>query len=174
MSDSLPVRVQVVADDLEYRQLVTYGLELQGFEVLSGADLDAAQRLAREEELDAVVVDLLMPVLDGLSFIEWMRKEANLPTPAILLAAEDDAQFQTRALLVGATEVVVKPVSLTVLCERIQAVAERSVAARASRSQEERANDDRSAGERSTGDDEEVAATAEGAASARSSSRGVS
>ncbi len=69
-----------------------------------------------------IIVDMLMPLMDGLRFLHWLRQEAKLETPSLVLTSLDNRGLSVEALVAGATDVIVKPVSLPLLLKKLGAL----------------------------------------------------
>jgi len=115
----------LVADDEErIRDIVRSYLEADGFEVVSAADGDEAVRLTRERAPDVVVLDVMMPGLDGVEVLRRLRAESDVYV--IMLTAKSDEVDKLVGLSVGADDYVTKPFSPRELVARIRAVLRRT------------------------------------------------
>ena len=125
---SVPVRdarVLVVDDDADVREAVETALELEGHRVSTAGDgLDALKQLGRAE-FDAVVLDVLMPNLDGFEVCRRLRAAGNR-TPILILTARDSVQDTIRGLDLGADDYLVKPFALGELLARVRALLRRT------------------------------------------------
>jgi two-component system response regulator MprA len=123
----VPARVVVVDDDEALRNAVRRALRLEGYEVeLAG---DGAQALARLAGLraDLVVLDVLMPVLDGITVCRRLR-EGGDRTPVLMLTARDAVSDRVVGLDAGADDYLTKPFALEELLARVRALLRRSYA----------------------------------------------
>jgi len=116
--------ILVVDDDPRLRQLVRDYLHAEGFRVLTASDGQEALFVARHEKPDLVVLDLMMPVLDGYEFMRAHRREAD--TPIIVLTAKVEEGDKVLGLELGADDYVTKPFSPRELTARIRAVLRRT------------------------------------------------
>jgi len=117
-------RVLVVDDDPDVREAVETALELEGHRVTTATDgLAALQRLA-QSEFDAVVLDVLMPNLDGFEVCRRLRAAGNR-TPVLILTARDSEEDTIRGLDLGADDYLVKPFALGELLARVRALLRR-------------------------------------------------
>ena len=117
-------RVLVVDDDPDVREAVETALELEGHRVTTATDgLAALQRLA-QSEFDAVVLDVLMPNLDGFEVCRRLRAAGNR-TPVLILTARDAEEDTIRGLDLGADDYLVKPFALGELLARVRALLRR-------------------------------------------------
>ena len=110
--------VVIVEDDDQLRSLLQISLELEGFRVLAARHGEEAKPLL-DAAVDLVLTDLQMPVMDGLSFVRWLRAEADLHVPVLVLTAMGKEGARQDALEAGADGVVHKPVDVDELSERV-------------------------------------------------------
>jgi len=123
-ADGSPVRVLVVDDETSLAELVSMALRLEGWEVRSAADGMSAVRTAREFEPDAVVLDIMLPDLDGLEVLRRMR--ASTPElPVLFLTAKDSVEDRIAGLTAGGDDYVTKPFSLEEVALRLRALLRR-------------------------------------------------
>ena len=116
--------ILVVDDELLYRRLLEVNLTKEGYRVISGADGEEALELFSEKNPDLVILDIMMPRLDGITVCERIRQFSNVPI--IMLTARSDEQDRVRGLNIGADDYVTKPFSATELVARVRAVLRRS------------------------------------------------
>ncbi len=117
--------ILVVEDETTLRETLAYNLKREGYDIVSTGDGSEALELARENEFDLIVLDVMLPTLDGLSIVRILRKEQR--TPIILLTARSGEVDRIMGLETGADDYVVKPFSLGELLARVRAVLRRSV-----------------------------------------------
>jgi two-component system, OmpR family, response regulator MprA len=118
-------RVLVVDDDPDVRDAVEAALELEGHAVATAADGLAALTRLRQAEFDAVVLDVLMPNLDGFEVCRRLRAAGNR-TPILILTARDSEEDTIRGLDFGADDYLVKPFALGELLARVRALLRRT------------------------------------------------
>ena len=123
MSDNKQ-RLLVVEDETTLREMLMYNLKREGYAVIGAGDGGAALELAREQEFDLIVLDVMLPTLDGLSIVRILRKEQR--TPIILLTARSGEVDRILGLETGADDYIVKPFSLGEFLARVRAVLRRS------------------------------------------------
>jgi len=111
--------IMVVDDDQEMLRLLNRTLELEGFDAIVVADGDSALTLLEEINPDLVILDVVMPGLDGFQTLALIRKQSNVPV--IMLTARHEVESLQRALLLGADDYIRKPFSTRSLIARIQA-----------------------------------------------------
>jgi two-component system response regulator ResD len=116
--------VLVVDDEPIVRDVVVRYLEHEGFETLIAADGDVARALIEEREPALVVLDVMLPGMDGLSLCRWIRERSSLPV--ILLTARGEEADRIVGLELGADDYVTKPFSPRELSARVRAVLRRS------------------------------------------------
>ncbi|MGX1880512.1 response regulator transcription factor [Streptomyces sp. NPDC055287] len=118
--------ILVVDDDPTVAEVVTGYLERAGFAVTRAADGPAALRRAKDQRPDLVVLDLMLPGMDGLEVCRELRAEG--PVPVIMLTARGDEDDRILGLEVGADDYVTKPFSPRELVLRVESVLRRAVA----------------------------------------------
>jgi two-component system response regulator CpxR len=120
----MQTRILIADDDVELTGLLREYFESEGFEVRLAHDGRAALEEARLPELDLVVLDVMMPVMNGLDVLKELRKESRLPV--IMLTARGDDLDRILGLELGADDYVPKPCNPRELMARIRAVLRRS------------------------------------------------
>jgi len=116
-------RVLVVDDDVKTVELVKLYLNRDGYRVLTAYDGIEALRLARESHPDLIVLDLMLPGIDGLTVCHTLRNESDVPI--IMLTAKTTDQDKLTGLDLGADDYVTKPFSPRELAARVRAVLRR-------------------------------------------------
>jgi len=118
-----PARVLVVEDDLTLLEALEYNLAGEGYEVITAADGLTALDVAREERPDLIVLDLMLPRLDGFEVCRILRRETNVPI--LMLTARADEVNRVVGLEVGADDYLTKPFSMRELLARVKALLRR-------------------------------------------------
>ncbi len=118
------MRVLVVDDERRLARSLRVGLEAEGFSVDVAHDGTDGLWLAREHEYDAIVLDLMLPGINGYQVCATLRAEKNW-TPILMLTAKDGEWDQVEGLDTGADDYLTKPFSFPVLVARLRAVARR-------------------------------------------------
>lgn len=118
-------KILVADDEISIRQIVEARLKMAGYEVVTASDGSEAIELIKLEQPSLIVLDIMMPKMDGLQVCREIRK--NLTTPIIMLTAKGDVIDRIQALELGADDYVVKPFSPRELEARIKAVLRRIV-----------------------------------------------
>jgi DNA-binding response OmpR family regulator len=118
------MRVLVVDDELRLARSLRVGLEAEGFAVDLAHNGTDGLWLARENEYDAIVLDLMLPEINGYKVCAALRSEKDW-TPILMLTAKDGEWDQVEGLDTGADDYLTKPFSFPVLVARLRAVARR-------------------------------------------------
>jgi len=123
------VRVLVVEDEVKMARAIRRGLEAEGYSVdVAGEGEDALHR-ATESEYDAVVLDVMLPGMDGFELCEALRKRGRW-VPVLMLTARDAVEDRIRGLDVGADDYLVKPFAFGELLARLRALIRRGATER--------------------------------------------
>lgn len=120
---ALPEKVLVVEDEPILLETLEYNLSRQGYEVRTAADGLVALEAARRERPDAIVLDIMLPGLDGLEVCRILRREMNVPI--LMLTARADEVDKVVGLEVGADDYLTKPFSMRELLARVKALLRR-------------------------------------------------
>ncbi|MFE9119476.1 response regulator transcription factor [Streptomyces sp. NPDC007172] len=125
MSTTRAVRILVVDDEPEVRAAVEDGLAVEGYEVHGASDGLAALSEVAAWRPDAIVLDVMMPVLDGLGVCRQLRAMGDR-TPVLVLTALDSVSERVDGLEAGADDYLVKPFALDELIARVRALLRRA------------------------------------------------
>ena len=106
-------RLLLVDDDRHLRRIIALGLKLEGYEVEQAANGQEALEKLREHGAAAVIVDLMMPVMDGRAFIHKAREELGSTAPILVLTSVDRANATRDLLDGGASGILHKPVKVS-------------------------------------------------------------
>jgi len=112
-------KVLVVEDDLTLRETLEYNLVRQGYEVHTAADGQTALDIARQEQPDLLVLDVMLPGLDGFEVCRVLRQEMSVPI--LMLTARDEEVDKVVGLEIGADDYMTKPFSMRELLARVKA-----------------------------------------------------
>ncbi len=116
--------VLIVDDEARMRRFMRMNLELEGYRVIEGSNgLEAIDRV-REDLPDLVLLDIMMPEMDGFEALHIIRETSNVPV--IMLTVRDDEEDKVKGLELGADDYVTKPFSPRELSSRIKAVIRRT------------------------------------------------
>jgi two-component system, OmpR family, response regulator MprA len=120
------MKIMVVDDERAVRDSLRRALELEGYEVQLAADgAEAIEQLGSNGQPDAVVLDVLMPGMDGLEVCRYIRRAGNT-TPVLMLTARDAVGDRVAGLDAGADDYLVKPFALEELLARVRALLRRA------------------------------------------------
>ena len=119
------MRILVVEDDLKIAEFIQKGLKSSGFAVDHAPDGVQGLEMAFGEPYDTMVVDIMLPQMDGISLIKKIREKKN-NTPIIILSARDRVDDRVNGLQAGADDYLTKPFAFSELLARIQALIRRA------------------------------------------------
>ena len=123
MSDESQARVLVADDEDDVRELVVYRLSRSGYDVVEARDGEEALRLAGERTPDLLVLDVMMPRIDGYELTRRLRAEpATSRVPVILLTARTQENDVSQGFEAGADDYLKKPFNPDELLARVRAV----------------------------------------------------
>jgi DNA-binding response OmpR family regulator len=120
-----PVTILLVDDEETIQKLLTFPLERAGHRVVQARDGDEALERFRSEDVDLVVLDLMLPKMDGLEVCRRMRAEASA-VPIIMLTARGDEVDKVLGLELGADDYITKPFSIREFMSRVRALLRRA------------------------------------------------
>lgn len=120
------MRILVIEDNRDILANILDYLELKGFTVDCAQDGLSGMHLALTQPYDLIVLDIMLPGMDGYQLCQKLRQEANNNTPIIMLTARDALDDRLKGLHAGADDYLVKPFALSELVARIEAVLRRS------------------------------------------------
>jgi two-component system alkaline phosphatase synthesis response regulator PhoP len=118
--------ILVVDDDQKLVELIKLYLEKDGYRVLTAYDGQEALEVARSKRPDLIILDLMLPQVDGLDVCRTLREEEELEIPIIMLTAKTMEQDRIYGLDLGADDYVTKPFSFGELLARVRAVLRRA------------------------------------------------
>lgn len=119
----MPGKILVVDDEPAILELVTYNLEQAGFSTLTATDGETALKLVEAEKPDLVILDIMLPKLDGFEVCRNIRARYN--TPILMLTARREEVDRVLGLELGADDYLVKPFSPRELVARVRAILRR-------------------------------------------------
>lgn len=125
MGDIMKNKILVIDDEPSVVTLLQYNLSQAGFEVLIAMDGEEGKRLAETESLDFILLDLMLPKLDGMEVCKQLRQQ-KIMTPILIITAKDDALDKILGLEFGADDYMVKPFSTREVIARIKAILRRT------------------------------------------------
>jgi len=118
------MRVLYVEDSKHLRKPVVAGLRASGYAVDEAADGEEGLWTALDHEFDVIILDLMLPKMDGLSVLAALRKEKN-ETPVLILSAKDTIEDRVTGLRAGADDYLIKPFALDELLARVETLSRR-------------------------------------------------
>jgi len=116
--------ILLVDDEDSVQKLLTYPLERDGFRVVQARDGEQALRLFGDERIDLVVLDLMLPKVDGLEVCKRLRADSNVPI--IMLTARGEELDKVLGLELGADDYITKPFSIREFRSRVRALLRRA------------------------------------------------
>lgn len=119
----MPEKILVVDDEISLQETVAYNLKKQGYEVQTTGDGAEALEIARKMQPDLIILDVMLPGLDGFEICRILRRE--MTTPVLMLTARDDEIDRVVGLEVGADDYMSKPFSMRELIARVKAMLRR-------------------------------------------------
>ncbi|HXS99289.1 MAG TPA: response regulator transcription factor [Elusimicrobiota bacterium] len=112
-------KILIVEDEADLVKLLRHGLEKEKFRVTSAKDAETGLKMVRKEKPDLILLDVMLPKMDGLEFLRTIRSEIDVPI--LLLTAKRSEMDRILGLKLGADDYIVKPFSLAELQARIAA-----------------------------------------------------
>jgi DNA-binding response OmpR family regulator len=123
------LRILVVEDDLEIASFVIKGLKMEGFAVDHAVNGENGLQMATVKLYNAAIVDVMLPVMDGLGLIEELRRQMN-HIPVIILSAKRSLEDRVKGLQRGSDDYLTKPFAFSELLARLHALLRRSSGSR--------------------------------------------
>ncbi len=118
--------ILVVDDEQDLLDLIDYNLKKAGFEVLQAENGEEGVATARDHQPDLILLDIMMPKMDGIEAVEILRNDERLKNiPVIFLTARGDEKTEVAGLDKGADDYITKPISFSTLISHIKAVLRR-------------------------------------------------
>jgi DNA-binding response OmpR family regulator len=117
-------KILVVEDERDLVRLIKYNFETEGHKVVAAYDGEAGLALARKEKPDLIILDIMLPKMDGLEFCRTIRKDSQVPI--LFLTAKKSEVDRILGLRLGADDYVTKPFSIGELIARVEAVLRRA------------------------------------------------
>ena len=114
-------KVLVVDDEPSIVTLLTFNLEKEGYKVISADDGQIGLDLALEQSFDFIILDVMLPSIDGIAITQKLRQE-KIDTPILILTAKDDQVDRIIGLEIGADDYLTKPFSPREVLARMKAI----------------------------------------------------
>ena len=119
-------RILIVDDEADIREFISYNLRREGYDVYTASDGEQAVAAAIELRPHLILMDMLVPTMDGRQACEAVRRVPELrDTMIVFLSAVQEEQCQIESYEAGADDYITKPVSMRVLCSRVAAIMKR-------------------------------------------------
>ena len=119
MSYTAPPRILLVEDNGELASAIRHNLEIEGYVILHSADGQSGLAAARMAEPDLLILDVMLPGMDGFEVLERLRKE-GFAAPVLMLTARGEEADKVRGFRAGADQYLTKPFGLLELIERVK------------------------------------------------------
>ena len=119
------MKILLVEDDTRTASFIMKGLRQAGFVANCAGDGTGGLELASTESYDAIIIDIMLPRMDGISLVEELRKK-NITTPVIILSAMSSVDDRIKGIQAGGDDYLVKPFAFSELLVRIQALIRRA------------------------------------------------
>lgn len=120
----MPKKILVIDDEPMIVESVSYNLKREGFEVEAAADGEEGLKLAESGDFDLIILDLMLPGMDGMEICRTIRKRSEIPI--IMLTAKESEIDRVLGLELGADDYVTKPFSMRELIARVKRILKRS------------------------------------------------
>lgn len=118
------MRILIVEDDLDASAAMAKSLAEGGHEIVTAEDGEAGLRIARDSRFDVMIIDRMMPRMDGVTMVECVRRDGD-QTPVLFLSALGEISDRVQGLRAGGDDYLVKPYAFAELIARVEALARR-------------------------------------------------
>ena len=116
-------RILLIDDDEDTLELLGFGLKRRGYAVDVAVNGEAAVEIIKSDQsFDLIILDVLMPLMDGVRFLRWLRQDMGITVPVLVYTGVASADIETEALASGANEVLIKPGKFSQLEAKIRAL----------------------------------------------------
>ncbi len=119
------MKVLIVDDNHNIAETIADYLELEGMTIDCAYHGEAALNLVKENHYDVIIMDIMMPKLDGINAVKKLRKEQFCNTPILFLTAKDQLEDKIAAFKAGGDDYLLKPFAMEELCLRLYALSNR-------------------------------------------------
>ncbi len=119
-NDQVAKKILVIDDNDDLRDLSIISLSSAGYIVFNASNGKEGQEQMEIVSPNLIVLDMIMPVLDGMGFLYWLRQTVKLDTPVLALTSLPQANIESQALSFGASDILYKPFSPDDLVEHVQ------------------------------------------------------
>lgn len=122
-----PARILIIDDDPFIKMLAEFILRKRGYQVrIAAHGRQGQEEIATGPRYDLIVLDLMMPEMDGMAFLRWLRGEAHLTTPVLVQTGMGPMDMEQRVLAAGADDLIHKPYDDTALVAKVEALLARN------------------------------------------------
>lgn len=118
-------KLLIVEDNADYRELLVSFLENEGYEIIAAENGEAAIELADKNAFDLIILDIMLPKIDGYEVCRRIREKSDIPI--IMLTALDSEAHQMKGYMLHIDDYVAKPVSMPLLIRKVEAVLRRTM-----------------------------------------------
>ena len=119
-------RILIVDDEDDIREFISYNLRREGYQIFTASNGAEALKVAMEVRPHLILLDMMMPIMDGHQTCQAVRNTPELQhTMVVFLSAVQEEQCQLDSYNAGADDYITKPVSMRVLCSRVNAIMKR-------------------------------------------------
>lgn len=119
----MPESILIVEDEVSLQETLAYNLSKQGYKIETASDGQSALQIARSLKPDLILLDIMLPILDGFEVCRILRQETNVPI--LMLTAKDEEIERVIGLEMGADDYLTKPFSMRELQARVKALLRR-------------------------------------------------
>ncbi len=116
-------RILVIDDDSVLKRVIEIGLSKSGYEVTTVGNGEEAMAVLKSSVFDVIMVDMMMPFMDGLRFLSWLRGTADIQTPVLVQTSLARQKIEDDVRAAGAQDLIIKPARLPELLEKIRKLA---------------------------------------------------
>lgn len=120
------INILIIDDDQDLREIIKLLLEAENFGVYLAGNgqeaIDLLKNLDFAKQIDLILLDLMMPIMDGFHFLQWLRQETNLTMPVLVLSARKTPHTLEQVLAAGGTALVYKPLEAPELIQQVKQV----------------------------------------------------
>lgn len=120
----MPSKILVVDDEKEIRNLIEIYLKNEGYEVLKASDGEEALKIIEKEDVHLMILDIMMPKIDGMEVCKRVRENLNMPI--LMLSAKSEDMDKIQGIMTGADDYLTKPFNPLELSVRVKALLRRS------------------------------------------------
>jgi CheY-like chemotaxis protein len=113
-------RILLIDDDVFIIRLLSLILTKSEYDITTASNGKEAMAILSGQSVDMIIVDMMMPEMDGLAFLGWLRQEARLTIPTLVLTAMVSPDTEKQVLAAGATGLIYKPVKPSDLLSKIK------------------------------------------------------